>query len=384
MGAHARADVRPDRRVVARWALAGCLAVVLAMTMVFAQSGEPPLSLIQPGADSRTALLISEDFPTAELPDGPGLDGSIFYVMARDPLHPTDVAESLGNPRYRMQRPLLSWGAWMLHPTGGGTGLIFALAAVGLAGLFIGGLATGTLSRSLGGPAWVAALFPLLPGSWWCLRTTAADALALGLALAAIACASRSRLPAAVGLGVLAVLAKEPAILVLGGWWLAHRTRRNLSIVAVPAGAIIAWMAFLAATVPPDRERLSDLAPPFLGLFHAGTDIWSGGEELGALASITGAVAIGVAALVTRGIRHPLGWAIVLQLGFLSIMGPNPTGITYGATRMTAGVMIIGFLCILTPQSASNGSDTVLNESDHATSRAASSVVSGTALGTAQ
>jgi hypothetical protein len=98
-----------------------------------------------------------------------------------------------------------------------GTPLIWALFAVGLAGAFGGAIATGALATMWRGPAWLAAVFPLLPGTWWSLRVTVSDALALALVLGALALAARSRRGPALALAVLAVLAKEPAILVLLG-----------------------------------------------------------------------------------------------------------------------------------------------------------------------
>src|SRR5699024_4294860 len=137
------------------------------------------------------------------------------YAIARDPLHVDETADHLDGPRYRLQRPLLPWLAWALHPTGGGLPLVYALVTVGLLGVALGAVATGALSQLLRGPAWLGVLFPLLPRTYWSLRVTVSDALALALALAALACSARDRSVAAVALGVLAVLAKEPVVLVL-------------------------------------------------------------------------------------------------------------------------------------------------------------------------
>ena len=236
-----------------------------------------------------------------------------------------------------------------MQPTGGGIGLVWALFAVGLVGIVVGSLASGVLSTIWRGPPWVAAVFPLLPGAWWSLRVTVSDALALGLVLAAIALSARNRHAAAVAVGVLAVLAKEPAILLLLGWALHRRTRRDAVLVAVPAAVVVAWMGWLAVQLPPDTERANDIGAPFVGLVQAFTDVWSQGHELVGMACTLGGLALGGLALWRRGLRHPLGWALAVQLGFLLIMGVNPTSVNFGATRMAMPAMMVAVLALATP-----------------------------------
>ena len=61
---------------------------------------------------------------------------------------------------------------------------------------------------------------------------------------------------------------------------------------------------------------------------------------------------LGALALVRSGLRHPLGWAIAIQLAFLSVMGSNPTGINFGATRMAVPVTILAILALVTPDAS--------------------------------
>lgn len=350
-------DGGPDRRraraEVVRWALVGTL---LLLTLVFVDvrrnGGSNPLSLIQPATGGPAVGVIEADFPEVELPAGLGLDGQMYYAVARDPLHLDETADHLDAPRYRLQRPLLSWAAWGLQPTGGGDGLVLALFAVGAVGIFVGALATGLLSTWFRGPPWAAALFPLLPGAYWSLRVTVSDALALGLALAALAAAARTRHGWAVALGVLAVLAKEPAVLVLLGWAVHRRTRRDTAVVVVPALVAGAWMLWLRIQFPADPVRSSDLGPPFVGLVDAWRDQWSTGDELLGMACTVGGLVLAAVALRRRGLRHPLGWAIAIQVAFLLVMGLNPTAMTFGATRMSMPVMALSLLALLTPRAA--------------------------------
>ncbi|HRW37184.1 MAG: hypothetical protein KDB04_19315 [Acidimicrobiales bacterium] len=335
---------------IGRWTAIGVLLLLAwVMVDVARYGGSNPVSLIQPGSEGPSAEVVARDFPEVEPPAGSGLDGQQYYAIARDPLHLDRTADQLDNPRYRFQRPLLPWVAWAVQPTGGGLGLVWALFAVGLVGIVVGSIASGVLSTIWRGPPWVAAVFPLLPGAWWSLRVTVSDALALGLVLAAIALSARNRHAAAIAVGVLAVLAKEPAILLLLGWALHRRTRRDAVLVAVPAAVVVAWMGWLAVQLPPDTERANDIGAPFVGLVQAFTDVWSQGHELVGMACTLGGLALGGLALWRRGLRHPLGWALAVQLGFLLIMGVNPTSVNFGATRMAMPAMMVAVLALATP-----------------------------------
>ncbi len=342
---------------ILRWALLGTIALLcLVMIDVHRYGGDNPVSLIQPGQKGSATALFTKDFPTLEQPPGSGLDGQLYYAIARDPIHLNETARYLDGPRYRLQRPLLPWLAWVLHPTGGGNGLVFALFTICLAGSILGALATGWLSRRWGGPAWVALLFPLLPGAWWSLRVTVSDALALALALTAIALAEQRKLGGAVAVGALAVLAKEPAILVLGGWWLAHRSRRNFSVVAVPAAVALAWMVWLRLHVPAvSASSTQDITVPGRGLVQAWHEVWGLGNERVGMACTLAGLAIGLLALIWRGLRHPLGWAIAVQLLFMLSMGLNPTAMTFGATRMAMPVTVLSILALATPNARRTG-----------------------------
>jgi hypothetical protein len=337
-------------REIVQFALLGVLGLlVLVLVDVSRYGGSNPVSLIQPGTLGPSTGLIAEDFPDIEQPEASGLDGQQYYAIAA---HPTDLdaaAEHLDWPRYRWQRPLLPWTAALVSGGSSGLPLVWALFAVGTAAAFGGALASGALSTMWRGPAWVAAVFPLLPGAYWSLRVTVSDAMALALALGAVALAARSRHLPAIALGVLAVLAKEPAILILAGWALHRRTRRDAMVAIVPAGAVVAWMAVLATSLPPDPDRAQDIAAPFVGLVQAFTDVWSQGNELVGMACTLGGLALGIAALVVRRLRHPLGWAIAIQLAFVLVMGVNPTSVNFGATRMAMPVMMLSIIALATP-----------------------------------
>ena len=338
-------------REILQFAALGLLALLLfTMVDVARYGGRNPVSLIQPGTKGPSIEVIARDFPDVEPPEGDGLDGQQYYAIARDPIHLDDAATQLDNPRYRLQRPLLPWLGWALHPTGGGLGLVWALILVGVAGIFLGAVATGVLSTVWRGPPWVAALFPILPGAYWALRVTVSDALALALVLTALALAVRERHAAAIAVAVLAVLAKEPAVLILLGWAIHRRTRRDTLLLVIPAGVIVAWMGWLAFLLPPDPDRAQDLGLPLVGLARAFTDVWADGRELVGMACTLGGLAAGAVALGLRRLRHPLGWIIAIQLAFLAVMGVNPLSVNFGATRMAMPLMICAVLALATPR----------------------------------
>ncbi len=332
-----------------RWALAGTMLLALLIVADVQRLGGNPLGLVQPGSRGPAAAAFAEDFPEVDLPDGLGLDGQMTYAVARDPFHIDASADNLDRPRYRLQRPLLPYLAGTLHP-GGGMGLVWTLLAVGLAGAGAGAWATGQLSVRWGGPAWLAVLFPLLPGSFMALRVTTSDALGVGLALLAVALASRRRTALAVLVGVLALLAKEPTLLVLGGWALAHRTRRNIAVAVVPAAVAGAWTVVLRVAIPGAESLNGDIGLPFVGLVGAARDIWLEGRELWGLVGTVVALGLAVLALRRTRLGHPLGWAVALNLGFLLLAGSNPLGTSFGGTRAGLALTALSIIVLATPQ----------------------------------
>ena len=335
---------------VAKWAAVGLLVLLAAIGVdVRLRGGSNPLSLIQPGQKGPSPELFAQDFPNDELPQDQGLDGQQYYAIARNPLHLDETASNLDYPRYRYQRPLLPFTAWALHPTGGGTPLVLALILVSFAGIAVLAFASGGLSMALRGPPWVAALVPLLPGAYWSLRVTVSDGLALGLAIAAVLLSARERRGWAIVVGCLAVLAKEPVILVLLGWSISRRTWRDGLLTVIPGAVIVGWMAWLTALLPPDAARTKDIGPPLEGVARAWSELWSHGDERQAMVCVAAGLLLAVAALVRRGVRHPLGWPIVIQLGFLAVMGENPLGIDFGGTRMALPIAVLSILALASP-----------------------------------
>lgn len=331
------------------------LAVLLALVLVLFDLGRTstnPLNLVQPGEAGPSVDVFREDFPDEALLPGTGLDGQQFYAVARNPFDLDEAAEHLDRPRYRLQRPLYSWLAWLGHPTGGGTGLIWSLFAVNVAAVAVLAWSTSALSLRLGGPVWVGALVGLYPGIWWSLRVSVADALATALAMASIALLAHHRTRWAIAAGVAAVLAKETAVLLLVGWALAGWRDRCRWAPVIGAAAVGAAWALVLRLLVPGSEAVSELSAPLVGAVDAVRHLWLDGEELWGLLGAASGFGVAVAALVLRGWRHPLGPAILLQLAFLAFANSDVFGNDFGAGRAFLPVLAVSVVAVLAPGDA--------------------------------
>ena len=328
------------------------VAVVLALALVLFdvfRTSTNPLNLVQPGRAGPSVHVFEKDFPDSYLPHSTGLDGQQFYVIARNPFDLQGAAPNLDRPRYRLQRPLLSWLAWAGHPTGGGPGLVLSFFVVGT--IAVAGLAAAVaaVTRRLGGPVWIAATVGLFPGVWWSLRVTVADTLATALALGAIALLLYGRTRGAVGLACAAILAKETAVLVLVGWVLARpRDRRRWYPLLAALAVGVTWAIVLRVQLP-GSEAVGELTVPFSGIVGAVRDRWLDGEELWGLLGFASAVIVAIAGLWRGGVRHPLAPAILVQLAFLSFANSDVLGNDFGSGRAMLPLLTLGAIAVVTP-----------------------------------
>ena len=311
----------PWRALVA-FALVGAAAVAGLTARDLAKGHSSIVSLIQPGVDGPAAKVIEHDFPGIRMPDWVGNDGQQFYAIARDPFRPRTAAASLDRPRYRLQRPLLPLLAWALHPSGGGRGLVWALALVNVLAIVLGGIAVGALAVTFGrSPRWALA-FAALPGAYMSLRISTADALAVALALAAIALLVREHDAPAVAVAVLAVLAKESTIVLLAGAALPlWRTRRGAAMrfLGLPVAAAGAWWVVLRLTIANHgMVEYGEIVTPLRGWLDA-AKYWVGSHDLKPAANAVVAITAALIALraAPRGRWAP---AIALQLGVLTVL----------------------------------------------------------------
>lgn len=329
-------------------ALLGTLLALGLLLVDVRASGQGFLRPIRASADGVSAAAVRADFPDRALPEEVGVDGQQFYAIARDPWHPGAVAPHLDQPRYRYQRILLPVLAWLLHPWGGGPGLVVALVAVNLAGLLIGALAVGALSRRLGGPSWPALLYPVLPGSLWALLDTTADGLAVSLSLVTVAAFLSGRHRMACLAAVAAVLTRETTILVPLGLVLAHRRRSDLPLIVLPGLVLAGWFALVHAVVPAGGAQLETLVLPFTGLLDAFRARWLQGHELIGMGATVSALVVGLAILVRRHGPVDVRWVIAVHLGFLMLCSGSILGDDFGGTRSTLLVLALASVMLIT------------------------------------
>lgn len=339
---------RVDRLLLAGLALVGS-SIITAVVLFDAYSpGEHhhPANVVYPGDSGPSSAVFRADFPGEELPDGLGHDGQQFYAIARQPMHPVGVAPDLDRPHYRLQRIAFPLLVSLLHPSGGGVGLVAATVAIGAIALAAGAFATGVLSMQLGGPRWMAFLFCLVPGAYTTLRISTADTLALGAAIGAIALSLAGRHRWAVASASLAVLTKESMWLVLAGHALWRRDRTGAALAGVPALLGAAWWVSLRVLVEDSSEGVTEFVLPFVGLADS-MGLWLGGEHPVAAMSVALAFECGLLALVRVGLDHPLGWPILFQLLLIPCLNINVIGLTFNATRVTMPLIVLAFLAVV-------------------------------------
>lgn len=341
-------------------------AIVLAFVPVFLARSTSTLDLVFPSLEAAGGSATSDaaarpvfvaDFPGVDIPHGDGHDGQFFYVIARTPFDLQTAAEGLDRPRYREQRILFPLLAWVLHPTGGGEGLIWALVAVGVAAVFLGTLATGVVAITLGGRDWHGLLFAFLPGIWWALRLTTSETLALALTMAALALSLRRRAGWAVVVGALAVLTKEPLLLVLAGVGIWRRDRAGLALAAVPAAVAAGWYLLLKVLVDDRGTGITEFTLPGMGFVDSYRLGWSRGVGLEAAVILGVTAVLAVLALRRHGLRGPLGWAIALHLGLFTVMIANVVGLPANATRASAPLLLLALLALVTPETATRAAE---------------------------
>lgn len=338
-------------RTIAAWAIVGTVLAVGITLLDVARHRDSIGGLIHTGPDGPAAETLRIDFPNDPQFSNGEHDGPMFYAIARAPMHLDEVAGSLDRPRYRLQHPLLSWLGWLGHPTGGGDGLLWSLFAVGVLALAFGGLSMGALSVTLGGPAWMAVLFPVLPGSIMSLRLTVADTLAVALSLAAVTLFLRGRVWSAAAFGCLAVLAKEPALLPLAGVALWARDRKAIPIVVFPAVVAGAWALWLRLTFTSSGTEISEFVIPFTG-WYAAFQIWIDGNSSLAIIAVMATLVLVLVALIRTRRTHPLYLAVVFSLVFLAFLNGDVVGLDRNGTRMTLPLLVFAVLALATPNAA--------------------------------
>ncbi len=207
-------------------------------------------SLLLVGGDTRLALLPGRDFAPPGLPTIPrnakGYDGQFGLYMALYP--PPEVARYLDVPAYRYQRVLLPALAGLLSQ-GDARAYAWAAWAVLAAGHLLGVAVVQGWLRQWGRDQTWALVYGLWPGFILAFRVGLPEPLSYGLAWAGLEAGRRGKTAWAWLLFLLAVLAKETALVVVAAAvlaWLRSHPRRALRLAL---GVGLPWLAWQAVLV---------------------------------------------------------------------------------------------------------------------------------------
>jgi hypothetical protein len=184
------------------------------------------------------------------------------------------------------------------------------MVVVGMLGLLLAGIATGALTVTLGGPAWSAALYGLIPGAYAAARITVADNLAMGFMLLALLLSLRRQYRWAVVVAVLAVLTREVSLVPLVGFALWRRDRAGVAMALVPAMALAAWYFALQQIF--SGVGISDGRSGFLVGFRAAWPTWTSTDWPTSLV-IVGCTYAAVVAVVVLRRQSPMFWPVIVS-----------------------------------------------------------------------
>jgi hypothetical protein len=172
----------------------------------------------------------------------------------------------------------------------------------------------------------------------------------VALLIAAIALSLRGHLLLTALAAAAAVLAKEPVLFALVGVAIWRRDQRGLALVVPPVVVAGAWYLWLRIQLGSGGEGIMEFGVPFVGL-GSSISLWVTGSDPYAAIAVLAAIVVAVAALVrSGGLRHPLGWAVTLQLGFMLLLTRDVIGLTRNGTRMSLDVLTLALILLVTPK----------------------------------
>ena len=346
MGSQLALDERRGRTRV----LITLVVVAISTLIIIATASQhgTATALIAVGPESPAHPIVTRDMPNAFEFAGTGLDGALFYAIARNPTDVKVAARSLDYPTYRLRRILYPLVGGTIAP-GGGLPLIYTLAMLSILGTAFGAWWLGTYP---GAPPWLPLLAIINPGIILSLSLTLSDALATGLVLAAFGAMFRRRVWLAVFLLVLACLTRETSVVAafaLAAWPGLSMCKR-LSLAIVPTVPIAAWSLFVAHTLGTSifqQPAAGTFSLPLVGWVKAGFSAPDIGVPL------VGAILI-IAAL-TKWRRSPLPVTIYLAvtLAMLICSAPIIASEWFGTSRvMAAAVPLAAWVVARRPRRA--------------------------------
>jgi hypothetical protein len=311
-------------------------------------------------------MLPAERFwtPSTRVEPGVGYDGQWFFYIAHDPLlREPDPETFLDLPAYRYARILYPTLAWALA-LGQPAALPWTLLAVNLLAVLGGTVACLDLLGQLGASRWLALAFAFSPPMMIGVSAMLAEPTSFALVVAGLALAVRGRHRPAGVILALAVLAREPSILIplgLGLYALGRLDWRRGAAYLLPLGVPVAWhlSIWIRLGALPSSQSPSNFGLPFGGAYyrfglllgwHApmlGEPVPSGNvlSEAVIVATSAAIILVGLLKIVER--RDAFAWLLWLQAVLL--VGTSPVvwadlysyGRVLGLLYVTFGLMLL-------------------------------------------
>ena len=357
------------RRAVARWladawppllvVILGYLAVTIVVLRAFDYNPTGPIRIGD--------MLPADRFWTEHtlVQPGVGYDGQWFFYLAHDPLLRAPNPETyLDLPAYRYARilyPALAWALALGQPAA----VPWSLLAVNLLAVVVGTLAAIDIVRQLGANRWLAVGYAFSPPVLFGVAASLAEPAALALVAAGVALALRGRhWPAGLAM-TLAVLAREPSILVpfgFGLYALALLDWRRAAAYLAPLSVPILWhlSILLRLGALPSAQSPTNFGVPFGGAYYRlglllgwhpsmlgeplpAANIW---PEAVIILTSAAIVVIGLIKVFER--RDVFAWLLWLQAALALGTGPFVWADLYSYGRVL-GLLYFAFaLCLLT------------------------------------
>ena len=269
-------------------------------------------SLVRLHSNMPLAKLAQRDDPTFRLRVNSGFyDGAYFYAIARDPLATGEAHRLIEESPYRYGHPAYGWLAWLASAGGRPSAVPDALLAIGLASIFVAGIAAALLAVALGWTPWGGLAVALNPGLVFSVQVDTTEPLGAALLLLGLLAYRRERRLAALALFAALCFVKEPLALVplaIAAWdfW-RRRQPPLLGLAVLPAAA---WWIYLRLQLGafPFGQGSQRLTAPFVGweraLVDAASQSWDGQIDTAQLgqAAVPLIIAVGLAILI-GGIR---------------------------------------------------------------------------------
>src|SRR4051812_40463283 len=220
-------------------------------------------------------MLPAERFwtPSTRVEPGVGYDGQWFFYLAHDPLlREPDPDAFLDLPAYRYARILYPALAWMLAQ-GQPAAIPWALLAVNLLAVLGGTVACLDLLRQLGASRWLVLAYAFSPPIMIGVSAMLAEPTSMALVVAGLALALRGRHRWAGAVLALAVLAREPSLLVpigLGLYALGRLDWRRGAAYLLPLAAPAVWHLWILVRLGslPSAQSPANFGVPFGGVYY--------------------------------------------------------------------------------------------------------------------